>query len=321
MPSPSRRQLLGIAVFAAAGTLAGCGPQPGPGPSTPTPTPSRSGSPTPAPTLLTPGAAARIVKELHGAAGNDPVIQVTITATRATVSVVRSEHALTWAWSEGTIAPADSDIQYVKQASFDPAAFNLSDVAALFAEAYRISGSDSQQQLQIVEYNQGQVLMSVATNPESATVFFRSDGTAVHALDFGVEAGITEALRDATGSSVIAVAVGCDPEQGLWVETQSDQGGVVQRRTRPPKLPAWTAARKESAADWPPFPLTDVSPALIAKLTQRLPGLLGKPDSTSVSWRLDRRDELAKPLIRFTAGGTTAVYNLAGVDVTALVNP
>ena len=49
------------------------------------------------------------------------------------------------------------------------------------------------QNLQIVEYNEGTVLMTVSTKPESRTVFFRRDGSVVNHIDFATPTGMTEA--------------------------------------------------------------------------------------------------------------------------------
>jgi len=226
-------------------------------------------------------------------------------------------------------------------------------VGELFQVAAQVSGSKQNQQLQIVEYNQGQVLMTVTTNPESATVFFRPDGTLVHSLDFTTAEGISEALRDCLGSATQAGVIGYRPDSGLYVELPGDQQGVITVVTRPKSLPRWAASEKGTLPQ--PFDVSLVNPAVIANIIQLAsagapvspdavtspsgPGS-GGPTSTSptpsasptgqatasdessagsVQWVIDRRDKLAQPVLRVTAHGSTRAFTLDGTEVTHLV--
>ena len=304
--------------------------------------------------LTKPGAARAAVDELVAAAGTHQVVKVDISATEASLSIVRDGQPLTWAWTDGVVGRAQSDIANVNQASFDPDTFNLDNVGALFQVAAQVSGSKQNQQLQIVEYNQGQVLMTVTTNPESATVFFRPDGTLVHTLDFATAQGISEALRDCLGDATSAGAIGYRPDSGLYVELPGDQQGVIKVVTRPKSLPRWAASEKGTLPEL--FDVSLVNPAVVASIVQLVSGGAAvspdavasatgsaEPSSTvvppassgtasgtagpsvtakaadEVQWVIDRRDKLAQPVLRVTAQGSTRAFTLDGTEVTHLV--
>ncbi len=129
--------------------------------------------------LTRPGRAQAAVAKLAQQAGTLPIIKVDLSATTASLSAVKDGKVVAWQWEDGVVTPTDSDIEYVEQASFTPADFALGDLGSLFRTAAQISGSSSNQGLQIVDYNAGQVLMTVTTRPESMPVFFRRDGTAI----------------------------------------------------------------------------------------------------------------------------------------------
>ncbi len=293
--------------------------------------PSASSSATPG-TLTTPGSARAAIDELMAAAGTHRAVKVDITPLEASLSIVRNGNAYTWAWTNGVVAPAQSDIADVNQASFDPTTFNIDNVGELFQVAADVSGSRQNQELQIVEYNQGQVLMTVTTNPESATVFFRPDGTLVHTVDFATAAGISEALRDCVGNATQAGAIGYNPGSGLYVDLPGSQPGVIDVVTRPKSLPQWAASEKGQLPEL--FDVSLVQPAVIARIVQL--ASIGAPvspsavapsagssvspsDAASVHWVIDRRDKLAQPVLRVTAHDQTRAFTLDGTEVTALV--
>ncbi|HEX2856354.1 MAG TPA: hypothetical protein VHO26_02590 [Propionibacteriaceae bacterium] len=339
-----------LAVTAVLGSAA-CAPS-----TTPTPAPAVSSGSASAKVqpLTAPGAARAAIDQLVAAAGTHQAVKVDISATEASLSIVRNGQPFTWAWTNGVVGRAQSDIANVNQASFDPGTFNLDNVGELFKVAAQVSGSQQNQQLQIVEYNQGQVLMTVTTNPESATVFFRPDGTLVHTLDFTTAEGISEALRDCLGTSTQVGVIGYRPESGLYVELPGSQQGVITVVTRPKSLPRWAASEKGTLPQL--FDASLVNPAVVASIIQLAsagapvsPDAVasatdssptGRPTSTqstastaptqaggsdesssasSVQWVIDRRDKLAQPVLRVTAHGTTRAFTLDGVEVTHLV--
>lgn len=310
----SRRAVLGAlggSVIAVPAVLAACGPQqPG---GTPSPTPTVA-----YPTLTSRGQARRVVNQLRQAAGDLPVIKVDVTATTAILTVLLTNNPKAWQWEAGRITSTDPDVEPIKQVAFDPDDFQFDDVAALFATAASIAGSSESQQLQIVDYNQGQVLMTVTTRPESQPVFFRADGTAIQPIDFATSAGMAEGFKDAVNRSTQLLSVGYKSETGLWVDTPGKESGTVDRRTRPAKFPAWTAPRKGSA-DQPLFSPGDIqTPVLADLLVSMATAHNAKP--ADVSFIIDMRDQRTLPTIHASCKGTDAVYDLAGTDITAQVN-
>ncbi|MCW5953763.1 MAG: hypothetical protein KIT69_16035, partial [Propionibacteriaceae bacterium] len=93
-----------------------------PTPATPTPTPTTpTPSPTPTVDLSTPGTARQMLDRLLRAAGPGRLIMVELTTQTAAVSVLGagSTEPVTWTYRDHRIQQADSDLQYVDQASFD----------------------------------------------------------------------------------------------------------------------------------------------------------------------------------------------------------
>ncbi|MEL4359393.1 MULTISPECIES: hypothetical protein [unclassified Luteococcus] len=264
--------------------------------------------------LTRPRAARRAVDQLVRAADGLPVIKVDVTATTATLSALKDGKVVAWAWADGKVEPAESDIAYIKQASFTPADYNLDDVGALFQQAARISGSNTNQELQIVEYDHGEVLMTVTTRPESMPVFLRPDGSPINRLDFGTAAGFAEGLRDATTGQQRVLALGWDASGGFWADTPGTQEGVVDRRTRQARVPAWESSRKADATG-PSFPPSVVDPEVLARLVASLPQSTGHPGE-QVSFEISRRYQMALPVITFDVGGQKVVTTLGGTEIT-----
>ncbi|HSN43143.1 MAG TPA: hypothetical protein VLR88_03710, partial [Propionibacteriaceae bacterium] len=264
--------LLGLALAA---VVTGCGPQqvtPAPSSST---TPSASASPTVTLDLLDPGAARTVVSQLRAAAGDYGIIKVDVEATTARLAVVADGVARTYAWTDGVITEIESDIEYVQQATFNPDDYGFDNIATMFADAAKISGSSSNQELQIVEYNEGRVMMTVTTRPESMPVFFRADGTPIDQLDLTSAAGLDAAIADTTDGVREVLAMGYSTGDGFWVDIPGSVEGQIDRRTRAAKLPAWTATRKETTS-LVPYQVSKVDPEVIATLLTVLPTRVGK---------------------------------------------
>ena len=252
------------------------------------------------------------MQQLTAKAGSAPVIRITVTKLDATLTYVANQQAVTLDWDDGQDTPVDSGITYVDQQPFNPADFDLSDVGALFAQASTVAGSSTDQELQINEYNQGKVLMTVTTTPESQTIFFRPDGTMIDAVDFTTTAGIAEALADTAGDSNQIVQIGIDATQ-FWADIRIDQT-TIEHRVRPPKLPAYTVTRNATTKNQT-FAASQIDPAVVANLMATLPAKLGNPKST-ISMVMDTRDGLGYPVMRFTVGLTTVAYTVDGTDIT-----
>lgn len=320
----SRRALLGALTVAA---LVSCQREPGgratPTPSltslTPSPTlPSTSLPSTPGPTvwpeLTVPGEARKAVQQLQQAS-NLPVIKIDITATTATLSALDGRRAKAWRWTQGQIAETDSDIEYIEQSSFDPDAFNIDDVGALFTKAAEISGSTAAQELQIVEQTPGSVMMVVTTRPESVPVFFRPDASTVNRLDFLTDWGLREAMQDAIASRTQLTSMALTRESLYAESVDPKDPQATLRVTRQRMVPAFRTSRNEAATS-DAFSPSDVDIAVLLEEMRTLPMKWGAPQDAVVTWVIDRRDGRPLPTIRFTLDGRTMVTDMMGRDIT-----
>ncbi|SJN36711.1 hypothetical protein FM114_10115 [Luteococcus japonicus LSP_Lj1] len=294
------------------GTVVACSPAtPSPSPS---PSPSTSTSASPNADLTRPGAARKAVNQLVKAADGLPVIKVDLSATQATLSALKDDKVLAWHWQDGVVTSVESDIAYIEQATFKPVDYDLDDLGETFEEAARISGSAHNQQLQIVEYDHGEVVMTVTTRPESMPAFFRADGTPINRLDFGTARGFTEAIADATSGSQRVLAMGWENESGFWADTPGKEDGVITRRTRQARVPAWQSDRKANSHG-PTFPPAMVDADVLAQLVRTLPESTGRPGA-DVSFEIARKHQMALPVITFDVGGQKVVTTLSGTQIT-----
>ena len=312
MNRPTCAVLVGLALVA----VTGCQPDTSAPATSHSPTPSAA-TPTPAVDLTHPKAARRAVDELVKAAGGLKVIKVDVSATSATLSALKDGKVVAWGWSNGVTKPVESDIQYIQQAAFDPSAYALDDLAGIFAQAARISGSSSNQELQIIEYDQGRVLMTVTTRPESMPVFFRADASPVNQLEVPSTAAFAEAIRDTTATGHRPLTMGWDAQSGFWADQASTQPGVILRMTRQARVPSWAAERK-GASTGPTFPEQAVDPAVLSRQLTSLPTTIGRP-GVPVSFRIERLGQMATPVITFDVGGQKVVTTLGGTDITDVI--
>ncbi|MGO4956576.1 hypothetical protein ACTQ49_04760 [Luteococcus sp. Sow4_B9] len=267
--------------------------------------------------LTQPGAARKAVGELVRAAGGLPVIKLDVSRSTATLSALKDGRIAAWQWDKGLVRPVESDIEYIQQATFSPADYQLDDLGQVFDTAAELSGSRQNQQLQIVEYDHGEVLMTVTTRPESRTVFLRPNGTPINQLDFSTAAGFEEAIRDTTKADVPVLAMGWHPETGFWSDRPGAQKGVVRRTTRQARLPAWSSERK-AASDGPAFLASSVDPDVLTRLVATLPAELGRPEAT-VTVEISRQHQMALPVMTFDVDGQKVVTTLSGTDITQML--
>lgn len=310
----ARRASVLVAVCLA---LAACQPATPIAPTTTSPSPSAPSSSASATIDYTaPGEAESVLKQLASLAGStDRLLRIVITKDTAELSVLRDKQAVTYRAQNGELAEADdSDLQYVGQSTFSLADFNLADVGLLFRQAADLSGSDAAQELQIVDYNNQQVLMTVTTNPESLTVFFQPDGTPVEKLDFTTEAGLRQGIKDVVGDKSRVLALGTLLGAGLYADTPGPDD-TTNRTMRTAQFPAWTAGRNEKPK-YAEFDPSVVDPAVVADVIGRLPSLTGNPKEAGVQVTIDMRDERLHPTMRFQIGSKTIVTDLAGNDIT-----
>lgn len=285
---------------------------PSPAPTIKAPAPSSS---VPARDFLNPGEATAVIKELIAAAGTINAIKVEISAHDASLSVVSGKTAKTWAWRDGMIEVVDSDTQYVGQKIFDPRDFDVSGIANMFSTAAILAKSDLGQQLQIVEYADRTVYMTVTTNPESLTLFFRQDGSLVSQVDLTTAVGIQEAYVDVVGTKRSINTFGILSNQGgLYVEVASS--GTIVRTVRQPRLPVRTTTRngETTAASFDP---SLIKPAIVAS---SLAATCAKSNlqQPPAGWSLEiiSKDKTTGPLMYFNFNGNVTVLTLDGVDVT-----
>ena len=256
-----------------------------------------------------------MIKELVEAAGTINAIKVEISVHDASLSIVTGMNAKTWAWRNGKIEVVDSDTQYVGQKIFDPRDFDVADISGMFATAAGLAKSSSGQQLQIVEYADRTVYMTVTTNPESLTVFFRQDGSLVSQVDLTTLAGIQEAYSDVVGTKQYVNQLGILPNQGgMYVDVAVLD--TIVRTVRQPRLPVRTTTRNESTT-LAPFDPAVVKPTIIASSLDKI---CAKANLSSVpaGWSLvvSSKDNTAEPRMYFTVNGVQTVMTLDGVDVT-----
>lgn len=298
-----------VAVILAFGLLGGC-TQPAP-----TPTPTSSAVPTVVAVDLTaPGQARAMIRRLIAKAGTPHLIQVEITKEWAAITVVKNDRAETWAWRDDTIKQVDSDVAYVQQTVFSIDDFNINDVGGLFRAAAGISGSESDQELQIVDSSAGEVFMSVSTLPESRTVFFYPDGGLLPTLDFSTEGGIRQGLADVTGTRTTALAIGVQSSLGAWLDFPGSTTTTIRRlrtstvpvtineRSQRPELPTFTLARVRAAAIWRVLS------------NARAKGRLDADTRWQVT--VDDRAGTGVPRMYFTLGTASLVTDLDGHELT-----
>lgn len=303
--------------------LSGCfspipAPSGSPSPSAvPNPSPSASATSSipAAHDLFTAGLAQEVVVELVAAADGKPVVRVVLDRTKARLTYVdEGDRPRSLVWQAGTITPSDDGTDLVAAVSFDPNRFNLTDVAVLFATAAELSGSSTRQELQINDYDHGEVLMTITTSPESSTVFFDRDGTPIPRLDLDVDADLARALDDVLASRALVVEVGITRGQQVWTDVVVGPG-VIERRIRPVNMPMYLAQRRETP-NTQQFDASLVDPAVLGLLLRTAPGLLGKQPDSPVSLRVLQPMDADKPRIMVDADGAQLVTDLAGAPIT-----
>lgn len=294
------------AALAALGLVAGCSQ-----PVAPSPSPSAS---VVAADLTEPGQARSMVRRLIAKAGTPRLVQVEISQQAAAITVLKNERTETWAWRDGEVRQVDSDVAYVRQSIFSLDDFNLTDVGALFRAAAGISGSESAQELQIVDSSAGEVFMSVSTNPESRTVFFYPDGALLPTLDFSTEGGIRAGLVDVTRTRSTVTAAGVQSTLGAWVDYPASASTTI-RRLRTSTVPV-TINERSQASGLTPFNVARVRADAIWRVLSRARSA-GELDA-GTRWEVivDDRQRTGTPRMYFTVGGTSTVTDLSGQELT-----
>ncbi len=287
------------------------------GTSTTTPATTVSATPTQTPSgpdLTQPGQARAMVDRLLTAAGSRQLIQVELTKSDARISVLADGNPQTWAWRDDQVRQVDTDVLDVNQKTFAIEAFDISDLGGLFRQAALLSGSDSDQELQIVDSSARQVMMAVSTVPESKTVFFYPDGRPLPILDFTTESGITTGITDAIGDRLQAREIAVNSDLGAYIDYPGVPGKTVVRRLRTASVPT-TIYERSDTTQLTTFAPGDVSPAAIWKVVSRELAagrlVLGQPWSV----RVDDREAAGEPRMHFTFPDGPLITDLAGTPI------
>jgi hypothetical protein len=309
--NPFRR--LALCLVSVALLLSGCTPAA----ITPVPTPPvTSSTPSPSPSgidFTRPGQARRMIDTLIAAAGSDQLLMVEVTAESVQIGVLKDGQASTWAYREGTVGKVIGDLTYVNQATFSIDRFHIDNVAAMFDAAAAVAGSAEQQSLNIVDNAGGDVVMSVATVPESKTVFFNPDGTLLKLLDFDTVDGIQTGLSEALGIRTLVYSITISSTQGVQVICTGGTDRLVHR-TRGLRVPV-TSVTIPGNSDVAEFSATKVDPTTIWRLVQSLRD--GKKAPIDADWKLviDDRAGHGVPRMYLTVGTVNVVSTLGGTIV------
>lgn len=263
--------------------------------------------------LFTQGRATEVVAQLVAAAEGRPIVRLVLNRTSARLTFVADgERPRSVVWQAGRISPSDDGTDLVAATSFDPLRFNLSDVEGLFATAADVSGSKSRQELQINEYDHGEIYMTVTTTPESSTVFFDRDGVLVPRLRFAVEEDVAIGVADVLAGRLIVIEIGMKAEQ-VWADVLASPG-VVERRIRPANQPMYLTQRRETPAGGQ-FEASLVDANLLARLMRVAPDLVGEEPGSPVSLRVVQPDADAQPQIMIDVNGAQVVTDLSGAPL------
>lgn len=284
-----------IGVAALALLLAACAPSPapqGPSPASPT-TPSASPTPTgtmdaealpqPLPlegTLVEADNSRTVVEALWDAASRKPALKLDVTVTQATLTVLDGGKVASYRWADDVVDAATSDFEYFEQQTFDPTGYPLDSIGLMFDVA-DLLGVRGELVYQVQEYREEQVLQTVSSRPESFTVFFDRDATAVPVLGVTTTADIAEGLREVVGDDIAIREFGFSAERGYWAVTTTVDGEVMRvRKDGIPMFQAPSAALIEGEA----FSARYIDPTVIARV---LADLRTDPDqacSLRVAW-------------------------------------
>lgn len=255
-----------------------------------------------------------VVAMLHQVAGGLPVLKVDVTQLQATLTVLLpDEQVASYRWENGYINRVDSDIQYLEQGTFDPADYPLGSAQRMFDVA-DLRGVRGELVLQIVEYRPGQIVMTVTSRPESSTVFFRRDGSAVANLGVTSVADITDGIAAVVGDSLSVYAVGFNPSRGYWADLPGDDEGTVINRSRVGGIPVFTTKRSETYPH-PAFSPELIRPEALAKTI----ATFQKDPAEACDVQIDRRHGRSAPVVRIDCDGTVHYADVDGRDMTGLI--
>lgn len=307
---------MGIAGSVVAAVLVACIPAPGSQPTySPTATAGSEESPLelPMPYVLADpvldGGAEQAVRQLMTVSDNQPALKLDITETQVTLTVLDTDRQpAAYRWMEDEVSAVDSDVQYFGQATFYPGSYPLDNVRRLFQTA-NLLGAGEEPILQVQDYRDGRIYMTVTTRTESQTVFFNADGTAVPQLGTSSAQDIRQGLADVSDGSGRVLALGFLPEGGYWADILVADS-LIERRTRMDGVPVFTSQRS-GTTDLIPFDTDPIDPSVVARKQSRF----GDGDLCAVT--IDNRFERNQPTMVFECPGQeTIITDLQGRRIT-----
>ena len=307
----SLRRVIAIAMVV---LLAGCSfpsdPEPTRAPSattsdSATPEPGVTSSPTvvfPVPMSVTQdlikGGAKQIVRRMMEITNNRPALKLDVSASEVTLTVLdTTQKPFTLRWRANQIAPAESDIQYLGQTTFRPTDYPLGNISELFDIATRMGATSTEKVLQVVEQRSGEVYLTVTTTPETKTVFFEKDGTAVRNLGYTSVADLTDGLAAVIAGSRAATQIGFGPNTGYWIDLPANNG-ITERRIRSAALPVYTTRLKETSS-LTPFDPIQLNALVLARSIQKF----NHGSKAECRIEVDNRYRRKTPIIRYDCSG------------------
>lgn len=271
-------------------------------------------SPTPSPMidLTRPGAAKRAVDELCTKAGDVDIVRVKITDKAARLTYVDDWlRPVSLKWENGIITEVDEGTDTVVSSSFDPKDFNIGDVGQMFRQAGRIAGSYEHQELQITEYSDAKILMTVSTNPESMTVFFRPDASVIAPLNYLVPEGIHAGLAEAIDKAPLILGAKISAAE-LWVDLKAGPAHI-ERRIRKNGVPAYHTQRSQQT-DNEEFDPSLIDPQAILTKVQHMATV--SPAHEMPDWTVSIKKPLdSKVELRYEVDGKVLITDLEGNEI------
>ena len=252
-----------------------------------------------------------MVDRLMAAAGSTRVIDVELTRSEVRLSVVSGQTAQTYAWRDNQISQIDSDITYVGQTIFDPRSCALNDLGSLFSQAAAIAGSSANQQLQIVDYDNGNIYMNVTTNPETLPVFFTTTGVLVRPLNPANLADLAQELAQVVSPHEDVVRLGISDNGSVYADLAAGTDQVM-RVVRASRFPVRDQLRSDSTHVLA-FDSDLVTADDIEAILTRASAHLDKPLSGGFSLTIERSPNQPAPLASVTIAGKTSRLTLEAV--------
>lgn len=253
------------------------------------------------------GNARAVVEALHAAAGQAPALKLDLTTTQATLTVLEDGAPRSVRWSADVIDEATTDFEYFDQRTFDPRGFPLDQVGLMFDLA-DLLGVRGDLVYQVQEYREQQVFQTVSSRPESFTVFFERDASAVPVLGTATTADIAEGMREVITNDIAIREFGFSPERGYWVVSTTADGEVM--RVRKDGIPMFEAP-SGTILDGEAFSVRTLSAPAMAATMDRLRSNPEDPCSVRVVWS----DALHQPTMTVDCGGNVDEVRLDGTPL------